>query len=85
MSGGDDGYTLKEVIEKNFADLKSEMRTGFSEIKSETKEIRHTADTAMDLSRNANRRLDTYDKHIWAIWTLILAGVVKLAFDFFKG
>lgn len=81
-NGEGEGYTLKEVIEKNFTDLKSEMRSGFSEVKIDVKEIRKTADDAFDSAAAANKRIDRYDKQIGLIWGLIVAALVKMIFDY---
>lgn len=83
MADKDYTYSLKEVIEKNFQELKTDMRAGFSEIKLDMKEVRQTAEDALKSATAANRRLDSYDKNIWLIWGAIVLGFVKMAFDYF--
>jgi hypothetical protein len=85
LAVSDDGYSLKEVIEKNFTDLKLDMRTGFSEIKVDVKEIRKTAEDADEKASAANKRLDNYDKHIMLLWGCLIAAVSKMIFDYLSG
>lgn len=81
MSEGD-GYTLKEVIEKNFSDMKLDMRQGFSEIKIDVKEVRLTAEQAKGSADAANKRLDIYSKSMWLLWAAVAANLVKVGFEY---
>lgn len=83
MQDRDESYSIKEVIEKNFTDLKTDMRAGFLEIKVDVKEVRTTADNGLKSATAANVRLDRYDKHILIIWVAIIGAIVKAASDYF--
>lgn len=83
MSDRDESYSIKEVIEKNFTDLKTDMRAGFLEIKVDVKEVRTTADNGLKSATAANVRLDRYDKHILIIWVAIVGAIIKMASDYF--
>lgn len=80
--GGEEGYTLKEVIENNFRDMKANMSQGFGEIKIDMKEVRLTAEQAKSSADAANKRLDFYSKSLWILWTAVAAGIVKMGFDY---
>lgn len=78
----EESYSLKEVIEKNFLDLKNGMAVGFSEIKVDIKEIRDAANEAKTRSKSNTHRLNRYDKHILVIYAAIVGGIIKLVFDY---
>ncbi|MCI3925168.1 hypothetical protein MO973_33655 [Paenibacillus sp. TRM 82003] len=78
--------TLREVIQK-FDEVKERLivietkMDSFREIQNELKEIRKTAEDALQSTKAAHKRLDSYDKHLFVIWGALVAGAFKMAFD----
>lgn len=80
----DESYSIKEVIEKNFTDLKTDMRAGFLEVKVDTKEIRTTAEDGLKSATAANTRLDRYDKHFLIVWVALIGSAFKMVAEYFN-
>lgn len=79
-----ESYSIKEVIEKNFTDLKTDMRAGFLEVKVDVKDVRTTADSGLKSATAANLRLDRYDKHFLIIWVALVGSAFKMIAEYFN-